>query len=63
LSAGPDYGARVDFRSRKLVGIGHSLGGVSMYVGSTSFWVLIDVPQNPAAGTRAHSALFVYYSC
>jgi len=30
LSAGLDYGARVDFRSRKLVGIGHSLGGVSM---------------------------------
>jgi len=30
LSAGLDRGARVDFRSRKLVGIGHSLGGVSM---------------------------------
>jgi hypothetical protein len=32
LSAGPDHGARVDFKTRNLVGIGHSLGSVSMCV-------------------------------
>jgi len=30
LSAGPHHGARVDFKTRNLVGIGHSLGGVSI---------------------------------
>jgi len=32
LCAGPGHGARVDFKNRNLVGIGHSLGGVAMYV-------------------------------
>ncbi|KAL0948892.1 hypothetical protein HGRIS_009008 [Hohenbuehelia grisea] len=32
LSAGPQQGAKVDFTSRNLVGIGHSLGGVAMTV-------------------------------
>ncbi|KAE9401837.1 hypothetical protein BT96DRAFT_918587 [Gymnopus androsaceus JB14] len=30
LDAGPEYGAKVDFRSRRLYGIGHSLGGNTM---------------------------------
>ncbi|KAF5353677.1 hypothetical protein D9758_008643 [Tetrapyrgos nigripes] len=30
LSAGPEYGAKVDFKARNLVGIGHSLGGNAM---------------------------------
>ncbi|THV00009.1 hypothetical protein K435DRAFT_470597 [Dendrothele bispora CBS 962.96] len=30
LSAGPEYGAKVDFPARNLVGIGHSLGGNAM---------------------------------
>jgi len=30
LDAGPEYGAKVDFRSRRLYGIGHSLGGNAM---------------------------------
>ncbi|KII96155.1 hypothetical protein PLICRDRAFT_170729 [Plicaturopsis crispa FD-325 SS-3] len=32
LSAGPDHGARIDFRNRHLVGIGHSLGGVAITI-------------------------------
>lgn len=32
LSAGPNRGVKVDFRRRRLVGIGHSLGGNAMYV-------------------------------
>jgi len=32
LSAGPDHGAKVDFRERNLVGIAHSLGGVSITI-------------------------------
>ena len=32
LSAGPEAGAGVDFRERKLVGVGHSLGGNALYV-------------------------------
>ncbi|KDQ62330.1 hypothetical protein JAAARDRAFT_149140 [Jaapia argillacea MUCL 33604] len=32
LSAGPERGARVDFRSRNLFGIGHSLGSVAMTI-------------------------------
>ncbi|KAJ6596751.1 Alpha/beta hydrolase fold-1 [Mycena sp. CBHHK59/15] len=32
LSAGPDHGAKVDFRRRNLVGIGHSLGGVAITI-------------------------------
>jgi hypothetical protein len=30
LNAGPNYGAKVDFRARRLYGIGHSLGGNTM---------------------------------
>ncbi|KAF8890426.1 Alpha/beta hydrolase fold-1 [Infundibulicybe gibba] len=30
LSAGPNHGARVNFRARKLVGVGHSLGANAM---------------------------------
>jgi len=30
ISAGPSHGAKVDFRKRNLVGIGHSLGGNAM---------------------------------
>ncbi|KAH8115696.1 Alpha/beta hydrolase fold-1 [Phellopilus nigrolimitatus] len=32
LLAGPSKGAKVDFKSRNLVGIGHSLGGVAMTI-------------------------------
>jgi len=32
LSTGPNYGARVDFQKRNLVGIGHSLGANAMWV-------------------------------
>ncbi|KAH8830965.1 hypothetical protein DL96DRAFT_1595009 [Flagelloscypha sp. PMI_526] len=32
LDAGPDAGAKIDFRQRSLVGIGHSLGGVAMCI-------------------------------
>ncbi|RDB20315.1 Abhydrolase domain-containing protein mpaH [Hypsizygus marmoreus] len=32
LSAGPEHGARIDFRKRNLVGIGHSLGGNAMLI-------------------------------
>lgn len=30
LTAGPEHGAQIDFKKRNLVGIGHSLGAVSM---------------------------------
>ncbi|KAH8830962.1 Alpha/beta hydrolase family-domain-containing protein [Flagelloscypha sp. PMI_526] len=32
LDAGPEAGAKIDFRQRNLVGIGHSLGGVAMCI-------------------------------
>jgi hypothetical protein len=52
LSVGPDQGASVDFRKRNLVGIGHSLGGVAMWVLSSHlrllliFWWQNDASSN-----------------
>lgn len=51
LTAGPYNGARVDFRKRNLVGIGHSLGSVAMLVtshinGRTSIYIRIGRYSN-----------------
>jgi hypothetical protein len=43
LTAGAEHGAKVDFSKRNLVGIGHSLGGVTMSVRSLSSWSVAGV--------------------